>query len=517
MQPMNWNILSIIDLVAAFIALYVAGYHFFLSSKGFKRQENLCFALSSVSVFLYTVLNALIYASPSPGWGVYWFSLQVISVNLCIISFFWFVYFYSRRMDRKIVMSFTVLFVLFCLADILLWDNGLTVSFDRPLRIDILLPDLIDFHVYQGDTGPVVQAQFFAVLLSILVGFYYLLRYFRDITGKYDRILVICIGLFFLASINDLLMALGTYGFIFLMQYAFLFVLVSMAFIMMNHFINLHFRVDGLNRNLERIVADRTRDLNESYVELQKIYRDLKAKDDMIARDLQMAQSIQSRIMMPVSEIIGLRFIIRYQPMLDVGGDIYDISQVEDGIVRIFLADALGHGIQAALITMLIKSEYELLKRECGKPSEITGRLNEVFFDWYDYLQSYFSCIIIDVNTRDRVFNYSSAGFPDQVFIDGGRVSLLESCGPIIGMKKDAEYGQGEVSCGKGSFLCLFTDGLVEQNNGRGEMFGYPRLLEILRVSRRIEPALECITASLKEFSEGREPIDDLTLIGIEL
>ena len=101
----------------------------------------------------------------------------------------------------------------------------------------------------------------------------------------------------------------------------------------------------------------------------------LEQRERLITNDLEQAQRFQQLILprAPVSD--RLRFSVFYRPAELVGGDVYDIYERQPGCFRVFLADATGHGVQAALRTMLLKAEYDRLK-DGSTPEQTLVALN---------------------------------------------------------------------------------------------------------------------------------------------
>ena len=134
--------------------------------------------------------------------------------------------------------------------------------------------------------------------------------------------------------------------------------------------------INEIRTDLEKKITERTDELSTAYERLNRAYGQIQA-------DLTLAKRIQKRIMPEnFDSIEGLDLVVHYYPMADIGGDIYDIFQLSPGYIRIFLADAIGHGIQAALITMIIKSEYEKVKT-IENTRELLEWLNKSFTDLY--------------------------------------------------------------------------------------------------------------------------------------
>jgi sigma-B regulation protein RsbU (phosphoserine phosphatase) len=272
--------------------------------------------------------------------------------------------------------------------------------------------------------------------------------------------------------------------------------------------------INEIRTNLEKKITERTEELSSAYQNLNKVYGQIQA-------DLNLAKRIQKKIMPEnFDSIEGLDLIVHYYPMADIGGDIYDIFQVYPGYIRIFLADAIGHGIQAALITMIIKGEYEKVKT-IENTSEVLKWLNKSFNDLYTSLNAFFSCILLDIDINNKKIRYASAGHPDQVHVNNGSITMMKHTGKLIGIKRDAEYDLIEKDIKEHDKFLLFTDGLFEQFNERDDGFTEKDIAELAErfKTESIRDLDDAIITSLRELMGG-EVIsirDDITLISIEI
>jgi serine phosphatase RsbU (regulator of sigma subunit) len=273
--------------------------------------------------------------------------------------------------------------------------------------------------------------------------------------------------------------------------------------------------INEIRTDLEKKITERTEELSSAYESLNRAYGQIQA-------DLTLAKRIQKRIMPEnFDSIEGLDLIVHYYPMADIGGDIYDIMELYPGYVRVFLADAIGHGIQAALITMIIKGEYEKVKT-IENTRELLEWLNKSFTDLYISLNAFFSCILIDIDTNNKKLRVSSAGHPDQLHISDGKIEILKHTGKLIGIKRDTQYDFVEKDIHTNDKIILYTDGLFEQFNSRDEAFTESDIMEIIEKHKmaRIADIDDALLRSLRDFMDGREDIsvrDDITLIGIEI
>jgi sigma-B regulation protein RsbU (phosphoserine phosphatase) len=202
-----------------------------------------------------------------------------------------------------------------------------------------------------------------------------------------------------------------------------------------------------------------------------------------------------------------------------VGGDFYDLFELDSGIIRFFLADATGHGIQAALYTMAIKSEYEAIKRFVTKTDDLMNHLNQKVQNKFSGLKIVFSCFLIDIDTRTNKLYYTSAGHPDQILITKkSGLELLPRTGNIIGLRKEQDYTQYTTHIENGDRIFLFTDGIVEQKNSRREEYGIEKIIQRMTDynDKPGEEFLKDIIEDLLSFQESVPQEDDLTLLLIE-
>jgi serine phosphatase RsbU (regulator of sigma subunit) len=273
--------------------------------------------------------------------------------------------------------------------------------------------------------------------------------------------------------------------------------------------------INEIRTDLEKKIKQRTDELSKAYESLNKAYGQIQA-------DLTMAKRIQKRIMPDDFENMdGVDLSVDYYPMADIGGDIYDIFMLRPGYIRVFLADAIGHGIQAALITMIIKGEYEKVKT-IEDTQELLQWLNKSFFDLYITLNAFFSCILIDIDIENMKLRYSSAGHPDQIHLADGSIDILKHTGKLIGIKRDAEYEFFEKDIRSNDKILLYTDGLFEQFNERDEGFTEMNIIDLVEKNktRPVQDLNAVIIGKLKDFMGGKDEIsvrDDITLIGIQV
>jgi sigma-B regulation protein RsbU (phosphoserine phosphatase) len=274
--------------------------------------------------------------------------------------------------------------------------------------------------------------------------------------------------------------------------------------------------IHDIRTGLAKKVEERTEELKVAYDSLNHTYR-------LMRDDLQLAKKIQNSIMPRGIDLMGgVRLSVYYYPMSEIGGDIYDMVELNPGYYRFFLGDATGHGIQAALVTMIIKSEFEKVKKLEVDPSGVLEILNNNFLESYESLNVLFSCVIIDIDlNRGKIF-FASAGHPEQFLVHDGALETVTLHGKIIGVLKDTQYKVFIKDIDGTMRLILFTDGLFEQFNDRDEAFGFRRIREAIgrAIGGNTDEIIKSVVSELRLFLGAGEKIsidDDITILGIEI
>lgn len=268
----------------------------------------------------------------------------------------------------------------------------------------------------------------------------------------------------------------------------------------------------NLYYDLEKEVLDRTQKLREAYKKIESLYKEIE-KDLSLAKRVQEALLSREFLKHPKFNIQ-----VHYEPMSQIGGDIFDIINITEDKIRIFVADATGHGIPAALVTMLIKGIYDRIKLDSTGPAEILQKLGSEFYS-YISLNAFFSAIVIDVDYAAKQLVYSNAGHPEQYLIRRNGYELLTSTGKMIGLRKDIVYRFGETAFNEEDSLLLYTDGLTEEIDSKEVMFGDHEMIKFLEESHKIpiEKWIPELLKRLKEFNNNAKLEDDLTILTIGL
>ncbi len=254
------------------------------------------------------------------------------------------------------------------------------------------------------------------------------------------------------------------------------------------------------------------------YVAVQFIFAN-ERRLQSIQNELVIAREIQTSIIPGKSpELSNLRIAAKYRPMTYVAGDFYDFIPVDESRVGFLVADVSGHGVPAALIAAMIKVAIRSVVPCAHDPREVLRGLNRALYGQFSNQFVTASYLWIDAENGKAL--YSAAGHPPLLRWREGKLEPIESNGLLIGVMPDPDYPVCELVIRRGDRILLYTDGLIDPENSKGESFGERRLEEVIR---KHQSALPCdlVDQLLSEIRlwrpAGNEQQDDITLVVIDV
>jgi sigma-B regulation protein RsbU (phosphoserine phosphatase) len=197
-----------------------------------------------------------------------------------------------------------------------------------------------------------------------------------------------------------------------------------------------------------------------------------------------------------------------------VGGDYYDVLRVDGGAIALCIADVSGKGMPAALVMSNVQAGLRALITEGVPPARLLGRLNDLLRD--NVRTGTFVTLFLGALDPDgRRLVFSNAGHnPPILMRPDGSFDRLFGGGPVLGVLPDSAYEAHEITVATGDRLVMYTDGLTERADDKGEEYGEARLLDVLRANRQLGAAglRDAIVADVTAFSTSAFE-DDLTVL----
>jgi sigma-B regulation protein RsbU (phosphoserine phosphatase) len=203
-------------------------------------------------------------------------------------------------------------------------------------------------------------------------------------------------------------------------------------------------------------------------------------------------------------------------PAKTVAGDFFDFFFVDPRRLAIVMADVSGKGIPAAVFMAVARTKLRDFAAADKSPAQVVAEVNRslareneramfvtLFFGYYD--------------THTGELLYVNAGHnPPYLVRRSAGWETLQPTGPLVGPFREATYREARCRLEPDDLLLLYTDGVTEANCGDGDLFGEPRLEQILQLAPGLSPATLCetITAAVRDFSRG-DLQDDVTLLSL--
>jgi sigma-B regulation protein RsbU (phosphoserine phosphatase) len=238
-----------------------------------------------------------------------------------------------------------------------------------------------------------------------------------------------------------------------------------------------------------------------------------------VEKELEIARQIQTAILPNgVPPAKNLRMSAAYRPMSAVAGDFFAFVPLDEDRVGILVADVAGHGVPAALIASMIKVAIQTVASSAHDPGGVLTGLNRVLFGQTP--GQLISAAYLWLDTEDRTARYSAAGHPPLLRWADGKLDRIESNGFLLGMVQECPYPVVTMAIRPGERFLLYTDGIVEVENSRGEFFGDGKLEEIVRNDQSWSPneLSEELLSQIDHWRAVSTPQqDDMTLVVVDV
>jgi predicted ester cyclase len=236
---------------------------------------------------------------------------------------------------------------------------------------------------------------------------------------------------------------------------------------------------------------------------------------ERVEQELQVARRIQhASLPEDLPALQGWQISPFYQPAREVGGDFYDLFELQDGRLGIVVGDATGHGVPAALVMASARSMLRAVAQASDTPGDVLSRVNDPLAT--DIPSNMFvTCFYAILDPESGSLSYANAGH-DLPYLrrHSGECEELRARGMPLGIMPGMSYEQKEVVLEGGEAALFYSDGLVEAHDPEGEMFGFPRLQALVAEHGEENSLEERLLEELYSFvGEGWEQEDDITLL----
>lgn len=246
----------------------------------------------------------------------------------------------------------------------------------------------------------------------------------------------------------------------------------------------------------------------------------LELKDKLLAQEELEAGHVVQEALMPDKNpsVPGWDLWMCTRPANEVGGDFVDYIKISPERFGLALADVAGKGLRAALITAKLQATLRALVSEVLPLNELLDKINRIFFR--DSLRNMFASLVyLEAQPNNGSIRLINAGHLPPVIVQNGVISRMQKGGPALGLTVNSRFCEMQLEMNKGDLLLIFSDGVSEARNERGEFFTEQRLLESLPyLSKGTATAIgEQIMFNIDQFRGDAKTHDDISLIVLKV
>jgi serine phosphatase RsbU (regulator of sigma subunit) len=238
---------------------------------------------------------------------------------------------------------------------------------------------------------------------------------------------------------------------------------------------------------------------------------------ERIEQELKVAQLIQQQFLpKSLPELPTWDVAAFYRPARSVGGDFYDFLPLPDGRVMLVVGDVTDKGVPAALV---MASTHALLRSTTAKassPGEVLARVNDLLCEDIP-AHMFVTCFALVIDPSTGQVDYANAGHDLPYLRGADGVVELRATGMPLGLMAGMSYEERSATLRPGDCVLLHSDGLVEAHDPDRQMFGFPRLAELVGRGGAGQELLDFCLAELGQFTgPGWEQEDDITLVSLQ-
>jgi phosphoserine phosphatase RsbU/P len=254
-------------------------------------------------------------------------------------------------------------------------------------------------------------------------------------------------------------------------------------------------------------------------IENARLYEEIERAERRLERDLSLARELQFRLLPQARPTLAhLDVAAKFVPARTIGGDLYDFIPYSLSRLALVIGDVSGKGAPAAIYAALVSGILRSHAPIEPSPAEMLSAVNLSLAE--RRIEAQFVSLIYCVwDDEQRLLTMANSGLPRPLYVHGGRIEVIEATGLPLGLFDEAEYDEFELRMKPGDMFVMFSDGILDARNRKGELFGRGRVEKI--VADCAHKSVDCVVNSLfeavAEHSAGVETFDDQTVVAIRV
>jgi sigma-B regulation protein RsbU (phosphoserine phosphatase) len=250
-------------------------------------------------------------------------------------------------------------------------------------------------------------------------------------------------------------------------------------------------------------------------IENARLYQAVRAQERQLERDIAMAREVQLRLLPSTApEHKNADMAVRFLPARTIGGDLYDFVEYAPGRTAIVLGDVSGKAAPAALFAAMVSGIMRAAAGQQPEPAQMLSLLNETLQE--RKLESQYVTMLFALWDDDtRTLTVANSGAVQPLHCSSCQSVTVKAEGFPLGLFPEVAYEEIKVTAQPGDVIVFVSDGILDAENEKDEMYGEERLAGIL-CAHQNEPALRIADAILEDvtrFQGAKDRFDDETII----
>lgn len=244
-----------------------------------------------------------------------------------------------------------------------------------------------------------------------------------------------------------------------------------------------------------------------------------KTAKELFQQELSIGQNIQKAILTTSLHHAGsYNFSYAFVPAMEVSGDFYDVYKISDDKVLFAVADTSGKGISACLYSLGARSMLRALAKSGASLETILYQLNEQFLEDAEKHGTFITAFVGVLDIKKDEINYASCGHPPAYLVSKEGLEKITTGGIALGIDSDTKYKTQTLKLVQGQKLVIYTDGVIEACNKKGELYSVERFETFLKAENGYSSSslVQDVKHEIKKFSDTLELFDDVTILCIE-
>jgi phosphoserine phosphatase RsbU/P len=279
-----------------------------------------------------------------------------------------------------------------------------------------------------------------------------------------------------------------------------------------------HTRTNFFNEEHERMLTTLAAQIAIA-IENARLYQAVTRQERQLERDINMAREVQLRLLPEAApEHTHADMAVRFLPARSIGGDLYDFLEYGPNQTAIVLGDVSGKAAPAALFAALVSGIMRSAAQQRLKPAAMLAMLNDALQQ--RRLESqYVTMLYVLWNDENQTLQLANSGAVQPMFCRAGGSHPIRAEGFPLGMFPNVTYDEFSVATEPGDAFVFVSDGILDAENEREEMYGEDRLSALLCGERERTAAqiAEAILADVTRFQAGHDRFDDETIIVLKV